>query len=111
MQPDCNNCIELYNNSCNDPIKVDEIDIESLFITNSSGYIHIWKNIFNSIASQDITAAFEHIYAANRQRFQMPNKYVLSMPPSDHEKFLYLNSGSFTFLFVFVSSISSSSEV
>jgi len=102
MQYSYNNCCIV--NSCKSESKRDEIDIESLFKTNENGYIEIWKNIYYSIANKDINNALAYIFEANKSRFQLSYKYVLSMPPSDNEKFLYLNSGSFTYLLISVSS-------
>jgi hypothetical protein len=80
-----------------------ETDIKDNFKIN--GYIKIWKNIYNSIAKKNINLTFEYIFKCNQSRFELENKYILPTPPNDYEKFLYLNSGTYSYLImIFLSS-------
>jgi len=82
-----------------------ENDIQHNFKTN--GYIQIWKNIYFSISNQDMNTTVNHIFKSNEARFKLSNNYVLSVPPNDYEKFLYVNSGNYSYLIIsIISSLS-----
>jgi len=98
----------LCNSCTTEEIKFTNPDIENLFETEGKsdlkikGYLKIWENIYYSIANKNINITLQHIFNCNETRFKLSNNYVLSEPPSDREKFLYLNSGSFAYLIVSV---------
>ena len=94
MNSICNIDNICVTSNSNEEIKPD-IDIESLFTTQQYGYVNIWKNIYYSIANQDLDKTLEYIYNSNQSRFKTSKKYVLSIPPSDREKFLYLEQRVF----------------
>jgi cellulose synthase/poly-beta-1,6-N-acetylglucosamine synthase-like glycosyltransferase len=99
----------LCNNCCNtEDITFTNPDIEKLFESEGKsdlkpkGYVKIWENIYYSIANKNIDLTLNYIFTCNKPRFNLSNNYVLSEPPSDREKFLYLNSGSFAYLIISV---------
>jgi len=102
--PECNlyntvSCIE--NSLC---IENKDADIQIIEEIKENfpkhGYMTIWKNIYTTIAKRDLHRTFEHIYTSNQSRFALSEKYVLPVPPNDHEKFMYLNSGIYSYLII-----------
>lgn len=77
-----------------------EHDIKDHFATK--GHVKIWENIYFSITNKNINVTLEHIFNSNKSRFELTTKYVLSTPPNDYEKFLYIKSGSNSYLILSV---------
>ena len=69
-----------------------------------NGYIQIWKNIYYSIVNENIEQTLQSIFSSNQMRFMLSDHYILSVPPNDYEKFLYLNSGIYSYLTISVCS-------
>ena len=65
-------------------------DIKDNF--KEKGYIKIWETIYHLIAKKNINLTFEYIFNSNQSHLELDNRYVLSIPPNDYEKFLYINS-------------------
>lgn len=83
---------------CNETQQSIEININDNFKMN--GYITLWKNIYSSIAMRDIDLTLEYIFKSNESRFMLLPKYVLPDPPNNTEKFLYMNSGVYSYLMI-----------
>ena len=69
-----------------------------------NGYIQIWKNIYYSLVNENIEETLRSIFTSNQIRFRLSEHYILSVPPNDYEKFLYLNSGIYSYLTISVCS-------
>jgi hypothetical protein len=86
----------------NIPKSQSENAVKENFKTN--GYIQIWKNIYYSIVNENIEQTLQSIFNSNQFRFKLSEHYILSVPPNDYEKFLYLNSGIYSYLTISVCS-------
>ena len=65
---------------------------------NNNLHIKIWENMHGAISRQNIDETFAHIFNSNKSKFELTDKYVLSSPPNDYEKFIYIKSGSLSYL-------------